>query len=588
MLSKNANAVTSKRYFHEAETWSTLSLRVAVAVSAYEKRQSYWADRFGKAICDLEFIPGGRILRNAGMLKAGMLNCACLPVGDSIEEIGECIKNALILWSYGAGIGIDFTPLRSKGRPLVSKGGNSSGMVSFVTAIDRVAKKLDLGASGQVAFLKAIDMIASTIETGGQRRSGCLGMSHIRHPEIREFISAKVADGDLSYFNLSVAIDGCFLRAVEEGAPWDLVSQGVKEKTVDAQELWDFILKCMVTSAEPGLINQDRMMLNNSYFFAPISAPNLCSEIPLPPFGSCCLGALVLPKFVRGTSTDWKGLAYGIETGLRFLDDVLDVNTYPLVQMEQVAKQGRRVGLGVMGLHDYLMAKHVCYGSEQGLEEIEKLFKFIRDTAYRCSADLAKEKGAFPAYKTQDFIASSFVRRLPPKLRRYIKESGVRNVCMISAQPSGTTSLIPECSSGIEPVYALAYERKDRVSDRVYIHPKYVEHLESGEKTKPDWLVDSSNLAPEDHLDVQVVIQKYVDNAVSKTINCPKGTTEKDLSKLLLEYMRDLVGVTVYVDGTKEGQILNALSYDEAKKRLKSANKEAAEAVECRSGSCDL
>lgn len=570
-LSEQGLLVAENRYFHDGENWGSLALRVGEAMASVEQDKSYWTDQFAGVIDDMLFIPGGRTLRNAGRMKAGLLNCAALPIGDSIEEIGETIKNALILWSYGAGIGIDFSSLRHKGLPLRSKGGTASGMVSF---------------------LKALDVIAATIETGGQRRSGFLSMCKVSHPEIRQFVKAKRGDGALSYSNLSVAINDPFLQAVEDDDSWDLISAGHKAETVKARELWAFILENMIETAEPGLINHSKLVANNSYYFQHISCTNLCGEIPLPAYGMCCLGSLVLPAFLKGASTDWTEMGQTIEVAIRFLDNVIDVNNYPIHETSVVTKQSRRLGLGVMGLADYLIAKKIPYGSDKALRETEKLFRFIRDRSYMASIGLAKEKGAFPAYLKRDYCNASFIRRLPPKLRSSLKKCGIRNTCLLAAQPTGTTSLVAGCSSGIEPVFALAYRRKDRINERVYIHSELQKILDTGtEKTRPFWLVDSGDLSPSAHLEMQVAVQKYLDNSVSKTINCPKGVTVDDLSGLLLEYMRDLVGVTVYVDGSRGGQPLRRLTFKEAKKHLSKAVGDVAEgddASGCRSGACDL
>jgi ribonucleoside-diphosphate reductase alpha chain len=565
-LSDNAQEIAESRYFLDGETWEDCCRRVGQAIAVNENGGD-WAETFAEEIYNMNFIPGGRILRNSGKLKQSILNCAVLPIGDSIEEIGETIKNALILWSYGAGIGIDFSPLREKGRPLKSKGGESSGMTSF---------------------LKAIDSVARTIETGGQRRSGCLAMCRIGHPEIRKFIESKLKDKELSYFNLSVALNKDFLRKVEEDEEWELSFAGQVTETLPARELWHLILESTIKSGDPGLINYENLVKNNSYYFQSISTTNLCGELPLPAFGLCCLGSLVLPSFIFGRNTNWRKLETTIRNSVRLLDNVLDINHYPILETERVTKDSRRIGLGVLGLHDYLMKKEVRYGSEKSIYEIDRLFKFIRDTAYIASIDLAQEKGAFPKYSKTQYNMASFIRKLPAKLRMYLKEKAIRNCTILSAPPTGTTSLLAEVSSGIEPIFALAYSRKDRVSERVYIHPKYKEWLTKQKKKIPDWLVDVSNLLPEDHLEVQVAIQKYIDSAASKTINCPAGTTVEELSSLLLEYIYDLKGVTVYVDGSKEGAPLNRLSISEARKHLDVADLNGGSVQSCRGGACDL
>jgi hypothetical protein len=288
-----------------------------------------------------------------------------------------------------------------------------------------------------------------------------------------------------------------------------------------------------------------------------------CGEIPLEAYGVCCLGSLVLPNFVTGsTNTNWKKLEGVIKLAVRFLDNVLDVNKYSLKESDIKAHNSRRIGLGVMGLAEYLFAKEARYGSEKALFEIERLMRFIRDVAYETGVELAEEKGAFPKFDPIQYGNASFVRKLPTELRLKIKEKGIRNVTYLTCPPSGTTSLLPEVSSGIEPLIYRAYKRLDRVSERIYVHPKYKQLLLSGDKV-PDWFVDMGNLKASDHFETQKIIQKYIDNAVSKTINLPFGTTYEELDKLLLEYIYDLKGVTVYVEGSKGGQVYTRLSEEE-------------------------
>jgi len=569
-LSENAQTVAESRYFWENENWEKLTTRVGIAIAANEKDKK-WNQIFAEQIFDMNFIPGGRILRNSGRVRQSLLNCACLPISDSIEAIGDTLKNALILWKYGAGLGIDFSPLREKDKPLISGGGKSSGMLSFIDAID---------------------YISQTIETGGQRRSGLLAMCKVSHPQIYDFINAKLQDGKLSRTNLSVAVDHSFLSAVEENKNWDLEFAGQKVKTIKARDLWNLILDSMINTGDPGLINYDNLTRNNSYYFANPTCTNLCGELPLPPYGMCCLGNLVLPSFLSsGGSTNWKKLESTIFIAVRFLDNVLDVNYFPIRETEQVTKDSRRIGLGVSGLHDYLMAKQARYGSEKAILEIERLFKFIRDTAYRASISLSSEKGAFPRYSKTEYCNASFIRKLPAKIRIEIKDYGIRNCSLISCPPSGTTSLIADVSSGIEPIFSLAYKRIDRVSERYYIHPRLLEYINSNEKIKPEWLVDVSDLTPEDHLETQATIQRYLDNSISKTINCPSTITSSKLSKLLLEYISDLVGVMIYVDGSKKGQVLNKMNMDEIKKYIVDGKIESSQTekdVECVRGTCEI
>jgi ribonucleoside-diphosphate reductase alpha chain len=275
------------------------------------------------------------------------------------------------------------------------------------------------------------------------------------------------------------------------------------------------------------------------------------------------LGSLVLPAFITGNiNTNWQKLERVIKLAVRFLDNVIDVNKYSLKELDIKGHNSRRIGLGVMGLADYLLSKEIRYGSDDATLELERLFRFIRNTAYQASVELAVEKGAFPKFEPTAYGKASFIRKLPGSLRLDIKEMGIRNCTLLTVPPVGTTSLIPEVSSGVEPVMYKAFRRVDRVSERIYIHPRYKKLLSEGKPT-PNWFVDSTDLTPKDHFETQATIQRYIDGSISKTLNFPAGTTPDDLSKYLLEYMRDLKGATIYIDGTKEGQVYNKLSREE-------------------------
>ncbi len=567
-LSDNALEIAKMRYFSNGEDWESCTHRVATAVSVNEKEKTDWKNKFHEMIYSMSFIPAGRILRNAGKPKGSMLNCYHLPCSDSIEEIGQFYKDALILWSEGGGVGCNFSSLRPKGDSIVGKGGKTSGLVSWI---------------------EGADAIASKIESGGQRRAAGLASVDVSHPEICEFIDAKTVDGKISYFNISVMINEEFLQAVEENKDWELKFKQRMYNKLPARYIWDKIIHNMLKHAEPGLLNSTNFTKNNSWYYDPVTGTNPCGEAVLSPYDACNLGALVLPNFITGNiNTNWQKLEKVIKLAVRFLDNVLDVNKYTLKDIDIKAHNSRRIGLGVMGLADYLIAKEIRYGSKESLIEIERLTKFIRDTAYQASVELAVERGSFPKFDPLLYTKSSFIRKLPGSLRLEIKEKGIRNVTVLSYAPTGTTSLLPEVSSGIEPLTFKAYKRMDRVSERIYIHPKYKKILLEGKET-PDWFVDSTDLEPKDHFEIQAVVQRFTDGAVSKTLNFPTGTTPEQLSRYLLEYMRDLKGVTVYVDGSREGQIYNKLTDDEARayiKEDKSTDKLMVCDVEC--GTCSV
>jgi len=567
-LTDNALTVLKSRYLKDGENWDDCVKRIIKEISRNDSDENFISNT-KDVIYNLDFIPAGRILRNIGKIKPAMMNCNLIPIEDNIESIGEAIKSSLIIASFGGGCGYLFSALRPKGATLSTKGGESSGMCSFI---------------------KAIDITGQTIESGGQRRSANIAICDIGHPEIEEFVSLKSKQGEISQFNLSVGVNNLFLEAVERDSNWDLIFNNTVYKTISARKLWLKIIKSMVDTAEPGIIYMDNLKKNNTYYFQPIIGTNPCGEQPLGNWGSCCLGAINLNNCVNGKRTDWIKLENLINTGVRFLDNIIDINYYPIQELEVVAKESRRIGLGIMGLAEYFFKKEIRYGSQECLNELEKLFKFFSTRAYNASIELAKIKKPFPKFDKVQYGKASFIRKLPVSLRMRIKEFGIRNSNIITAQPTGTTSLIPNVTGGIEPLFSKAYLRKDRISERVYIHPIYEKMIENNEEI-PDYFVDSFDLTPEEHLSVQATLTKYNDSAISKTINLPSDYTADKLDKLLLEYIYDLKGVTVYRDGCRDGQVLNRITLEEAKEYIKSKktdNNLQEQDVSCASGKCTL
>jgi len=570
-LSDNSRKVVNKRYaISEDESWKDLSYRVGYEVGRVEKDKKY-IDLFSEMIFNMDFLPAGRILRNAGGSLGSMLNCYAMLVGDSIREIADWKGDTLVLWSEGGGNGSNITSLRPKNAPILGKGGTSSGPISF---------------------LESSDGDAETIMSGGARRAAGLALMVITHPDSIDFINSKTVDKILKNYNISIGITDDFLDAVETKSDWTFKFNQKDYATVKAIDIWDNILSNMINYAEPGLIHWDNLRENNSYYYSPIVCSNPCGEAPLSDYEACDLGSLVLPNFITGNvNTNWKKLQNTVELAVRMLDNVLDVNKYTLRKVDINVHAGRRIGIGVMGLAEYLFAKKIPYGSVRSIHEVERLIRFIRDSAYEASIKLAIEKGAFPKFDSMLYSKARFVKTLPASIRMDIKEYGIRNVTLMAFAPTGTISLIPELSSGIEPLVSKAYLRSDELGDRYYIHPIYRELLESGDPV-PDWFVDSNDIKPKDHFEVQAAVQKFTDGAVSKTINLPKNTSVKSLDKLMLEYIRDLKGVTVYVDGSREGQILNKISEKEARKVIKDLDSiesfKTEEDVQCASGKCEI
>lgn len=311
-----------------------------------------------------------------------------------------------------------------------------------------------------------------------------------------------------------------------------------------------------------------------------------CSEICLEDWGSCLLGSIALPRFLAQKNTKWKEMEETLRIAARALDNVIDINHYIVPQIEEATKNARRLGIGYMGLSDYFFQKGIRYGSQESLNEIERIGKFIRNVVYDESVKLAREKGVFPKFDAVSFGKASFVRKLPQGLRSDIKRYGIRNTTMLAGAPTGTISLVADVNSGIETLFSKAYRRKDNVSERYYIHPVYASYLKGEIDALPDWFVDAHDVSPSEHLDVLTTALKYTDSNISKTINLPKGTTVEEVENLLLEYAWDVKGVTIYVDGSRDEQVLYPLSEEEARQHLKDSD-ENQDAI-CVGGACEL
>ncbi|RLF55720.1 MAG: hypothetical protein DRN27_10345, partial [Thermoplasmata archaeon] len=359
IISDNALEIAKSRYFLEGENWETCSERVAknIAIPETNIRKGI-EDSFGEMIYNMDFIPGGRILRNSARPRGSLFNCYHLPVGDSIEEIGQLYKDALTLWSEGGGVGVNFSPLRPKNDLIFGKGGHSSGLVSF---------------------MKGADYISRMIESGGSRRAAAIGHIDVSHPELLDFIDAKllkpnvskwlkddtpesireivkdtVDKGSLTHFNISVMINNEFLECVEADKNWTFKFKQKSYSTVKSRDIWNKIVHNMVRCAEPGLINWSTFSKNNSYYFEPVIGTNPCGETTLGPYGVCDLGSLVLPNFITGNvNTNWKKLKEITKLAVRFLDNVIEVNKYVLKEIDINAHKSRRVGVGVIGLAEY-------------------------------------------------------------------------------------------------------------------------------------------------------------------------------------------------------------------------------------------
>jgi len=535
----NDKLAQDRYYIDKTEGHENLARRVGAFVANGNEE---WRDPFIESILHMKFIPGGRILRNAGRPKGGLINCYAMEIPDTIEGIGEVVKNCMILNAEGGGVGLLASNIRPEGSDIKGKGGS---------------------ASGPLSWLKIINTSSGVIETGGQRRAALLALLSVSHPDIEKFIDAKTKGRTLSNFNISVGITKDFIKEVENDGEWELVFRDRVYDTISAKDIWNKLVENMLSCAEPGIINLDNLYKNNSWTVGePVVATNPCGELPLDDGGACCLGSLVLPSFVKNGKMDWKDFDDHVKIGTRFLDSVLDVNNWTLQINRDKAQNLRRIGLGTMGLADMLFSLGIRYGSSDCIGFIDDLYSRLRNTAYKESMEMAREKGSFPKFNPM-YAKAKFVKTMSRYTQNKIKENGIRNVTLLTCPPNGTTSLLVDTTSGIEPLFAKAYERSDRYNKKTVI----THHL-AEEGCDEDWFIDSSDITPTEHLEVQAAIQKYVDGAVSKTINVPEGTTPDDLSDAIFSYLPDLKGVTVYRQGSRENQVLTP--------------------IECRSGVCDL
>jgi ribonucleoside-diphosphate reductase alpha chain len=558
------------------DTWR----RVARALAAVEKPDcaDEWAARFYGLLQDFKFLPGGRILAGAGTChRVTLFNCFVMgKIEDSIAGIFESLKESALTMQQGGGVGLDFSTLRPRGM---------------------VAQQVGAVASGPLSFMHIWDSMCSTILSTGARRGAMMATLSCDHPDIEAFIEAKRDPQSLRHFNLSVLVNDAFMHAVERDEVWPLLfplapgentSDELIErhwsgseapqlcrvfKWVKARELWESLMRAAYDCAEPGVIFIDRVnQLNNLWYCEHINATNPCGEVPLPAFGACDLGSLNLSCFVRRpftpeASLDLDAISEASALATRMLDNVYDASLFPLPQQADEARATRRLGLGITGLADALVMLGLRYGSAESLRCADEVMACICHAAYRTSAGLAQEKGAFHKLEMENYLQGAFVSKLPADIRRDIQKHGIRNSHLTAIAPTGTVSLLAgNVSSGLEPVYDWRCQRNVRAADGSLVAYETQDYayalfraLHGENAVLPPAFITAPELPPSDHLAMQAVLQNHVDNAISKTVNVPQTQSFMGFSELYLNaYRLGLKGCTVFRPNPVTGQVLSA------------------------------
>ncbi|MBQ2260704.1 MAG: adenosylcobalamin-dependent ribonucleoside-diphosphate reductase [Loktanella sp.] len=530
------------------DTWH----RIANSLAVVEADPKAWEGRFYDALADFKYLPAGRITAGAGTARSVTLfNCFVMgTVPDSMAGIFDMLKEAALTMQQGGGIGYDFSTIRPKGASVLGVAADASGPLSFMDVWDAMCR---------------------TIMSAGSRRGAMMAVMRCDHPDIEAFITAKSDPARLRMFNMSVLITDPFMAAVKSGGDWDLVFDGQVYRTVKARDLWDTIMQSTYDYAEPGVIFIDRInQMNNLNYCETIAATNPCGEQPLPPYGACLLGSinmarLVSDPFSDNAKLDGDALTDLVATAVRMMDNVVDASRFPLPAQEQEAKNKRRIGLGVTGLADALLMVGLRYGSEEAAAQTDRWMHAIARAAYLASVDLAKEKGAFPLFDAEKYLASGAMQQMDDDVRDAIREHGIRNALLTSIAPTGTISLYAgNVSSGIEPVFAYAYTRKVLQKDGSKTEEEVVDYAVKmwrdlkGDAPLPDYFVNAQTLAPLDHVRMQAAAQKWIDSSISKTINCPEDISFDAFKEVYMAaWDQGCKGCTTYRPNDVTGSVLS-------------------------------
>ena len=526
--------------------------RIARALAVVEDDPEHWEEQFYAALEDFKYLPAGRITAGAGTGRnVTLFNCFVMgTVPDNMGGIFDMLREAALTMQQGGGIGYDFSTIRPKGADV---------------------KGVAADASGPLSFMDVWDAMCRTIMSAGSRRGAMMATMRCDHPDVESFIAAKSDPARLRMFNMSVLVTDPFMAAVKADGPWDLVFDGKVYRTVEARDLWNRIMQATYDYAEPGVIFIDRInAANNLSYCETIAATNPCGEQPLPPYGACLLGSVNLARLVADPFTDAAALDIAalddlVRVAVRMMDNTVDASRFPLEAQAREAEAKRRIGLGVTGLADALLMLGLRYGSDEAAAQTEAWMRAIARASYLASVDLAKEKGAFPLFDRDAFLASGTMQAMDLDVREAVAEHGIRNALLTSIAPTGTISLYAgNVSSGIEPVFAYEYTRKVLQKDGSRTEEKVVDYAVKmwkdlkGDAPLPDHFVNAQTLPPLEHVKMQAAAQKWVDSSISKTINCPEDISFEAFKDVYMEaWDSGCKGCTTYRPNDVTGSVLS-------------------------------
>ncbi len=559
------------------EMWDRLAKAMA-SVESTANQQATWESKFRSVLEDWKLVPGGRIAAGAGASdELTLFNCYVIPSPqDSRGGIMRTLTEMTEIMARGGGVGINLSSLRPRRAMVKGVNGSSSGSVSW---------------GGLFSYTTGL------IEQGGSRRGALMLMMNDWHPDVLDFITVKQTMGQVTNANLSVCVSNAFMEAVKQDGDWDLVFPDTNDpdydtewngdmqqwkaaghsvvhyRTLKAREIWHTIIESAWKSAEPGVVFMEYYnQMSNSWYFNPIICTNPCGEQGLPGWGVCNLSAINLSKFYDETNHDvaWDELAETTRISARFLDNVIDATPYHFEENRLNQQRERRVGLGTMGLAELMIKLRIRYGSPESLKFLDKLYGFMAKEAYLASAEIAAEKGAFPAFEAEPYLQSGFMKNMVatyPEVGEAIRKQGIRNVTLITQAPTGSTGTMVGTSTGIEPYFAFKYFRQSRLGYDEQFVPIAQDWLdEHPGEALPDYYVTAMDLSAENHIRVQAAIQQWVDSSISKTANCPADFTVEDTAELYeLAFDLGCKGVTIYRDGSRDVQVLSTSKKDSAK-----------------------